>query len=135
MNTMTTTDITTAERVIYLKSHAAMKIEKATQSREDAITRMTNYTDSFAIEKLIAADAELHVWMNVQGILNQDTDYADNTIDDEYRLRNLERSTAQRALSTHKINSTSNISVEMETTQRLEWVEAYNLITTGSIWR
>ena len=118
----------TANETLQFISMAAMNnIAQAQASREKALGRMTGYFFADSIENLIKAQACEIVWTEIDGYLH-------NSGTDEQLLADLERIARRYALNTHKINSSSNVAVEMETAIRLEWVEAYNLITTGSVF-
>ena len=101
--------------------------------RTNAIAKMADGTSTYSstIEQLIKAEAEINAWGHIvrcAEYMEQDGKTAQEI------MAELERVLRRFALNTHHINSTSNIAVEQETMQRLAYVEAYNCITTGSIW-
>jgi CRISPR/Cas system CMR-associated protein Cmr5 small subunit len=129
---MTTNEITTNDQIRFIEKTATNHINKAIEEHASALARLATFTDSHRIEQLMNAAAELQVWTLINNYL---VNMRSEGLDDATIQQRLEREAARYALSTHKINSTSNVSVEMETITRLTWVEAYNLICTGSIWR
>jgi hypothetical protein len=129
---MSNNETTANDQIRFIAMTATNHINKATEEHASALAKLATFTDSHRIDQLINAAAELQVWSLIQNyLLSMQAD----GIEDALIQQRLEREASRYALSTHKINSTSNTSVEMETVTRLTWVEAYNLISTGSIWR
>lgn len=125
--TATQTATTELNKINYINHSIDRKLGRAETARQEAIAKISdgNMTMCFDIEKLIRAEAELHVWRLISRIIDNNTE---NNRSEEDTLNNLIAYLAKSAISEHKINSTSNISVEQETEQRLEWARAYNFI-------
>lgn len=117
----------TASKIDYLNHSIDRKLGRARTEREAATARITTggLTDAFTIEKLIKAEAELRVWSEIDRFINAHTE-ADKSEDET--LARLVAYIGKYAISEHKINSSSNISVEIETEHRIEFARAYNFI-------
>ena len=124
---MTATQTATASKISYINHSIERKLGHARTEREAATTRIATggLTDSFTIEKLIKAEAELRVWSEIDRFINAQSEIDKN--EDELLAR-LVAYIGRYAISEHKINSTSNISVEIETEHRVEFARAYNFI-------
>lgn len=121
------------DHISYIIVNAPLRAQQAEESKADALAKLATYVDSSAIERLMRADAEHRVWSTVdrliKGMFEDGNDV--ETADIEKMLT---RMASNYALSTHRINSTSNVQVELELAIRHEWVTVYNLVTTGNIF-
>jgi uncharacterized Fe-S cluster-containing radical SAM superfamily enzyme len=110
---------------------AARKIEFSVASRDETLAKIATggLTDSFTIDKLIRTEAELRAWSEINRFITAQSELDKN--DDELLAR-LIQYIGRYALDTHRINSTSNVDVEIETMRRLAFVSAYNFITGNS---
>jgi len=110
---------------------AARKIEFSVTSRDETLAKIATggLTDSFTIDKLIRTEAELRAWSEINRFITAQSELDKN--DDEL-LERLIQYIGRYALDTHRINSTSNVDVEIETMRRLAFVSAYNFITGNS---
>lgn len=110
---------------------AARKIEFNVAARDETLTKIATggLTDSFTIDKLIRTEAELRAWSEINRFITAQSELDKN--DDELLAR-LIQYIGRYALDTHRINSTSNVDVEIETMRRLAFVSAYNFITGNS---
>ena len=110
---------------------AARKIEFSVTSRDETLAKIATggLTDSFTIDKLIRTEAELRAWSEINRFITAQSELDKN--DDELLAR-LIQYIGRYALDTHRINSTSNVDVEIETMRRLAFVSAYNFITGNS---
>ena len=110
---------------------AARKIEFNVAARDETLTKIATggLTDSFTIDKLIRTEAELRAWSEINRFITAQSELDKN--DDEL-LERLIQYIGRYALDTHRINSTSNVDVEIETMRRLAFVSAYNFITGNS---
>jgi hypothetical protein len=124
---MTATQTATASKISYINHSIERKLGRALTAREDAVTRISAATATLAfdIEKLIKSEAELRVWTEIERFINAHSE-ADKSEDET--LARLLQYIGNYAISEHKINSTSNISVEIETEHRVEFARAYNFI-------
>jgi hypothetical protein len=125
--TQTANQTTEINKINYLNHSIERKLGRAVTERDAAATRIATgaLTDSFTIEKLIKAEAELRVWSEIDRFINAHTE-ADKSEDET--LARLIQYIGKYAISEHKINSSSNISVEIETEHRVEFARAYNFI-------
>lgn len=110
------------EQLMWIQSIAESKLSDANFKRKKAIAGFDGFIYADKIETLIKAQATNVVWGEIDRIISDHLTDADV-------LAALTRRAGQYALNTHRINSTSNVQVEIETMIRLEWVEAYKIIT------
>jgi hypothetical protein len=124
---MTATQTATLTKINNLNYAIERKLKSAVAMRDDAVARISaaNTTLAFNIEKLIQSEAQLRVWSEIDRFINAHSE-ADKTADDT--LARLLEYVGKYVTSEHKINSSSNVSVEIETEHRLEFARAYNFI-------
>jgi hypothetical protein len=104
----------------------------ALELKMETLKHCTEYQmRSSDIDRLIESQGRYNVCWQLLGVMKSND--VDGVTDDEI-IEVAIAFAGRYALNTHRINNTSNISVEMETLERLAWVEAYNYLTTGSVW-
>lgn len=123
--------LTGETQIQMIQRTAARKLEFNVTARNETLAKIATggLTDSFIIDKLIKTEAELRAWSEIDRFITNQSEL-DKT-DDELLAR-LIQYIGRYALDTHRINSTSNVDVEIETMRRLAFVSAYNFITGNS---
>lgn len=125
------TEVNYEAQLSNFKHVVATEINTAYEQRNKAAAEVTGahvWPSSYV--NLMKANIALKIY----GMLQEAINYCENEegFVAEETLRHITRMAQRHALSSHRINSTCNVVVEVETMERLEWVCVYNILTTGS---
>jgi hypothetical protein len=119
------------EKLATLKNHFNTEIRMANKYRDKSLQELNaGHVWPSTYVNLMKANVALRIYGNL--IAQIENCEVEEGLQAEQTLNRISRTAQRNALSSHRINSTCNVVVEVETIERMEWVSVYNVILTGS---